>query len=79
MGPHYTNFRAITEDLIAHEAIRIATGEELAVALIDVLSDRDEAAALGARAKQVFDAQAGATARAVGAIQELIAKVDLRR
>jgi 3-deoxy-D-manno-octulosonic-acid transferase len=77
MGPHYTNFRAISEDLIAHEAIRIATREELAVALIDVLSDRDQAAALGARAKQVFDAQAGATARAVDTIQELIAKVDL--
>jgi 3-deoxy-D-manno-octulosonic-acid transferase len=79
VGPHYANFRSITEDLIAHEAIRIATREELAVALIDVLSDRDEAAALGARAKQVFDAQAGATARAVGAIRELIAEVDLRR
>jgi 3-deoxy-D-manno-octulosonic-acid transferase len=79
VGPHYANFRSITEDLIAHEAIRIATREELAIALIDVLSDRDEAAALGARAKQVFDAHAGATARAVDAIQELIAKVDLRR
>ncbi|HUD57591.1 MAG TPA: 3-deoxy-D-manno-octulosonic acid transferase [Terracidiphilus sp.] len=79
VGPHYANFHSITEDLIAHEAIRIATREELAIALIDVLSDRDEAAALGARAKQVFDAHAGATARAVDAIQELIAKVDLRR
>ncbi len=79
VGPYYANFRSITADLIAHEAVRIATREELAVALIDVLSDRKEAAALGARAKQVFDAQAGATARAVDAIQELIAKVDLRR
>ena len=79
VGPHYANFREITDALIAHQAIRIATRGELAIALIDVLSDRDEAAALGLRAKQVFDAQAGATARAVDAIQDLIAKVDLRR
>ena len=79
VGPHYANFREITDDLLAHQAIRIATRGELAVALIDVLSDRDEAAALGLRAKQVFDAQAGATARAVDAIQDLIAKVDPRR
>ena len=30
MGPHYANFRAITEDLLAHDAIRIAAKEELA-------------------------------------------------
>ena len=30
MGPHYANFRAITEDLRAHDAIRIAPKEELA-------------------------------------------------
>ena len=30
MGPHYANFRAITEDLLAHQALRIAAKEELA-------------------------------------------------
>ena len=40
MGPHYANFRAITEDLLAHEALRIAAKEELAATLIDLLRDR---------------------------------------
>ena len=40
MGPHYANFRAITEDLLAHDAIRIAAKDELAEALIELLSDR---------------------------------------
>jgi 3-deoxy-D-manno-octulosonic-acid transferase len=35
MGPHYTNFRAITDDLRAQDAIRIAAKEDLAETLID--------------------------------------------
>jgi len=76
MGPHYANFRAITEDLIAHDAIRVTPKEELAGALVDLLSDRVAAAALGQRAKRVFNQQAGATKRAVQAIQELLANAD---
>jgi 3-deoxy-D-manno-octulosonic-acid transferase len=79
MGPHYANFRAITEDLIAHDAIRIAPEEELAGALVDLLSDQAMAVALGERAKRVFDAQAGATECAVRAIEELLAKADHAR
>ena len=52
MGPHYANFRAITDDLRAHDAIRIAAKEELAGALIGLLRDKDDAAAMGARAKK---------------------------
>jgi 3-deoxy-D-manno-octulosonic-acid transferase len=73
MGPHYANFRAITDDLIEHDAVRIATREELAGTLIDLLRDGAAAAAVGERAKQVFDKQAGATARCVDAIGELLA------
>jgi 3-deoxy-D-manno-octulosonic-acid transferase len=73
MGPHYGNFRAIVEDLIAHHAIRVVPKEELAGALVDLLSDRVAAVALGERAKHVFNQQAGATERAVHAIQELLA------
>jgi 3-deoxy-D-manno-octulosonic-acid transferase len=76
MGPHYANFRAIIEDLIAHDAIRIVPKEELAGALIDLLANRAKAASLGERAKRVFNQQAGATKRAVQAIQELLANVD---
>jgi 3-deoxy-D-manno-octulosonic-acid transferase len=72
MGPHYANFRAITEDLRAHDAIRIAPQEELAKALIEVLTNQEEAHAMGARAKQVFEQQAGATARTIDALREIL-------
>ncbi len=73
MGPHTANFRAITEDLLAHQALRIATSEELAAALIELLADPAEAQAMGERARQVFASQAGATGRCVDAIKELLA------
>jgi len=79
MGPHYGNFRAIVEDLIAHHAIRVVPKEELAGAMVDLLSDRVAAVALGERAKHVFNQQAGATERAVHAIQELLANADQAR
>jgi 3-deoxy-D-manno-octulosonic-acid transferase len=47
--------------------------EELAGALIGLLTDTAAAEAMGARARQVFDAQAGATARSLEAIKELLA------
>jgi 3-deoxy-D-manno-octulosonic-acid transferase len=72
MGPHYANFRAITEDLIAHDAIRIAAKEKLAQVLLDLLCDRTEANAMGARAREVFASQAGATDRCAEAIKELL-------
>lgn len=73
MGPHYANFRTITEDLLAHRALRIAAKEELVLTLIDLLENGPTAADLGARAKQVFAQQAGATARCLEAIRTLVA------
>jgi 3-deoxy-D-manno-octulosonic-acid transferase len=73
MGPYHANFRAITDDLRAHDALRIATKEELAQTLMELLHDREKAAAMGQRARQVFDAQSGATATTVHAIEALLA------
>ncbi|MGA2278506.1 MAG: 3-deoxy-D-manno-octulosonic acid transferase [Terracidiphilus sp.] len=73
MGQHYANFRAITEDLLAHDAIRISEREKLAQHLVELLCDPLQAAALGERARQVFASQAGATSRCVDAIVELLA------
>jgi 3-deoxy-D-manno-octulosonic-acid transferase len=72
MGPHYANFRAIIDEMRAHDAIRIAPKEDLARALIDSLQDRAAAEAMGERAKQVFEWQAGATGRCVEALRELL-------
>jgi 3-deoxy-D-manno-octulosonic-acid transferase len=72
MGPHYANFRAIADDLLAHRALRVATREELAATMIHLLTNPAEAAEMGARARQVFEQQAGATGRCVGALRELL-------
>ena len=73
MGPHFANFRAITEDLLAERAIVIATKEQLASTLTELLLDYAIAEAMGERARQVFERQAGATARCVEAIRALLA------
>ena len=73
MGPHYANFRAITDDLLAHSALRITTKEELAAGLLDLLQDRTAAEAMGERARRVFAEQAGATGRCVEALRGLLA------
>jgi 3-deoxy-D-manno-octulosonic-acid transferase len=72
MGPHYANFRAITEDLISHHAVRIAARDELSATLIGLLSDPLASKAMGDRARQVFNQQAGATNRCVVALKQLL-------
>ncbi|HVN93764.1 MAG TPA: 3-deoxy-D-manno-octulosonic acid transferase [Terracidiphilus sp.] len=72
IGPHYANFTAITESLREQDALRIAADDELATTLVRLLSDRTVAKAMGARAKEVFDRQAGATERCVAAIGEVL-------
>jgi 3-deoxy-D-manno-octulosonic-acid transferase len=72
MGPHYANFRAITEDLLAANALRIAQPNDLAAVLTDLLRDRVSAEAMGSHARQIFDQQAGATARCVESIRALL-------
>jgi 3-deoxy-D-manno-octulosonic-acid transferase len=72
MGPHTANFRAITGDLLAHQAVRICAKEELAAAMTGLLEAPQAAQAMGERAKKVFEQQAGATARSAEALLELL-------
>ena len=72
MGPYYQNFRAIVDDLRAHNAIRIAEPDKLAQILVDLLRDREAARNLGERARQVFRQQAGATERCVAVLTALL-------
>lgn len=72
MGPHYANFRAITDDLRVHNAIRIASKEELAKVLIELLTNHEDAHKMGERARQVFGQQAGATSRSINALREIL-------
>jgi 3-deoxy-D-manno-octulosonic-acid transferase len=78
MGPHYANFRSIADDLLAHEALRIAAKGELAGAMIELLRDRSAAEAMGERARQVFEQQAGATGRCVEAVKELLSAQSIQ-
>lgn len=77
MGPHYVNFRAITDDLRAHDALRIATETELAPVLIELLGNTDEAQSMGHRARQVFEQQAGATARSIEALRAILERTSV--
>jgi 3-deoxy-D-manno-octulosonic-acid transferase len=72
MGPHYFNFRAITDDLLAHQALRIAAANQLEPALTCLLKDPAAASAMGERARLVFFSQAGATSRCEEAIKQLL-------
>ena len=73
MGPHYANFRAITADLLAHDAIKIGEKDALGEVLAELLRNEAAAAAMGMRAQVVFEKEAGATGRCVEAIRELLA------
>jgi 3-deoxy-D-manno-octulosonic-acid transferase len=73
MGPHYVNFRAMVEALRERDALRIVTADELAGAMVALLSDAQAAAAMGERGKRVFEDHAGATARSVDVIQGILA------
>ena len=79
MGPNYENFRTITEALLKEDALTIATKEELAEKLGDLLKDDAKADQMGGRARQVFDKQAGATARTVDALGELLREQEVRQ
>ena len=72
MGPHYENFRAITEDLLAHKSLVVATKEELGETILGLLADSNRAREMGERGRRVFDQQAGATGRSVAAIRKIL-------
>ncbi|MFP5229057.1 MAG: 3-deoxy-D-manno-octulosonic acid transferase [Acidobacteriota bacterium] len=72
MGPSYENFRGIVEKLREHHAIRIVQPGEVRAALAELLSGTAAAIAMGARSREVFESESGATGRSVQALLELI-------
>ena len=68
MGPHYENFRGIVDKLREADAVAIAEPSKLAQTLDGLLADEDAAKTIGARARVVFEREAGATGRAVDAL-----------
>jgi 3-deoxy-D-manno-octulosonic-acid transferase len=74
MGPHYENFRDAVELLRGADALRVVERGDVGQAIATLLNDPDAAAAMGARGKKAFDERAGATARAVDAVVQLLAE-----
>jgi 3-deoxy-D-manno-octulosonic-acid transferase len=73
MGPSFENFRDIVAKLQAADGIRIVQDkDELQTALIEMLTNREKAKAMGERGRQVFEQQQGATARTVLALLGLV-------
>jgi 3-deoxy-D-manno-octulosonic-acid transferase len=73
MGPSYENFRDVVGKMIAEDGIRIVQDkEELEPALVELLTDREAARAMGERGRQVFEEQQGATGRAVAALVGMV-------
>jgi 3-deoxy-D-manno-octulosonic-acid transferase len=74
MGPRYENFRDAVELLRGADALRVVERGDVGEVVAALLNDPDAAAAMGARGKKAFDEQAGATARAVEAVVQLLAE-----
>ena len=72
MGASSENFREIVEAMNAADAIRITSKDTLAGDLTGMLRGDDQVQAMGVRGREIFDAQAGATARTVNALLVLI-------
>jgi 3-deoxy-D-manno-octulosonic-acid transferase len=72
MGRSSENFREIVEAMRSAGAIRIVESTGLAEAMIDLLTDEEKAREMGERGRQVFAAQAGATARTVDGLLGLL-------
>ena len=73
MGPSYENFRDVVGKMIAADGIRIVQDkDELEAALVDLLTHREKARAMGERGRRVFEEQQGATGRAIAALVEMV-------
>jgi 3-deoxy-D-manno-octulosonic-acid transferase len=74
MGPHSENFRDAVELLRGVDALRVVERAAVGEAIATLLADTNATAAMGARGKEAFEKQAGATQRAVDAVVRLLAE-----
>jgi 3-deoxy-D-manno-octulosonic-acid transferase len=79
MGTSFENFRDVVGKMIAEDGIRIVQDDfELESALVELLTDREKARAMGERGRRVFEEQQGATGRAVAALVGMV-RDEVRR
>ena len=73
MGSSYENFRDVVGKMIALDGIRIVQDKDaLEADLVELLTDREAARAMGERGRRVFEEQQGATGRAIVALLGMV-------
>jgi 3-deoxy-D-manno-octulosonic-acid transferase len=76
MGPWFENFRDIVGKMQMEYGFRgVRDKDDLERVLIELLTDREQARGIGERGRAVFEAQSGATGRAVEALVGLVKTV----
>jgi 3-deoxy-D-manno-octulosonic-acid transferase len=73
VGPHTKNFRDVVAQFQSRNAVRVVAPDMLTTQLLQLLANTAERHALGQRAQETVRSQVGATARTLGALQELLA------
>jgi len=76
VGPHTENFRDIIELFLRAGALRVVTEAEFTPALLELLSDEARRHEPGTRAAEVLRAHAGATARTLAALADLLSSPE---
>ena len=73
MGPSWENFRDIVGKMQDEYALRgVRDKDDLEKVMMELLTDRKQAKAMGERGREVFEAQSGATGRAVEALVAMV-------
>lgn len=72
VGPYTNNFRDITRLFQQEHALRVVTTTDLANVMLELLADAGQREQLGLRARAVLASQAGATARTMAALENLM-------
>ena len=72
IGPHYANFREMVDLFRGRDAVRVVGPAELPLCMVELLSHKDERIALGQRGLAALQAQTGATARTLDALNSLL-------
>ena len=72
VGEHTENFRDIVELFRSQDALRVTNPSSLEKDLLELMADESGRFALGQRAAEVLQAQAGATERTLSALAELL-------
>jgi 3-deoxy-D-manno-octulosonic-acid transferase len=79
IGPHYENFRAIVDEFVAHDAVRIVQSEHLPAIVLRLLQSPEEAADLGRRAAAVVAKGQGSVQRTLEALLPLLDRDPIHR